>query len=229
MSGDDHFIMLDNDECALLPCPFCGGEAKRHDIESREDVDNAGASYIECEGCGACTQLHFDRKENLLDSWNRRARVGRLTDILNEIAARDRQNFPPHGGSIAAMAARGLRDYDPTTQPYDEPFRHVDRNWGSHVQNDQVTISLDHYTGLIRDHQKLTALECRPAPAQWRAFYNVSYPKLWGIETSDPAAHEAGLEIVVAPCMPEHAAKDIAAAWNERSHLIPAPVGGPGK
>lgn len=56
----------------LLPCPFCGRPAKRHDIEAREDVDNAGASYIECTGCGACTQLHFDRKENLLDSWNRR-------------------------------------------------------------------------------------------------------------------------------------------------------------
>lgn len=52
--------------------------------------------------------------------------------------------------------------------------------------------------------------------AQWRAFYNVSYPKLWGIETSDPAAIEAGLEIVVAPCMPEHAAKDIVAAWNAK-------------
>jgi Lar family restriction alleviation protein len=57
---------------SLLPCPFCGGGATRHDIEAREDVDNAGASYIECDGCGACTQLHFDRKENLLDSWNRR-------------------------------------------------------------------------------------------------------------------------------------------------------------
>jgi Lar family restriction alleviation protein len=59
-------------EVDLLPCPFCGGAAKRHDIEAREDVDNAGASYIECTGCGACTQLHFDRKENLIDSWNRR-------------------------------------------------------------------------------------------------------------------------------------------------------------
>jgi Lar family restriction alleviation protein len=57
----------------LLPCPFCGAKAKRHDIEAREDVDNAGGSYIECAGCGACTQIHFDRKENLTDSWNRRS------------------------------------------------------------------------------------------------------------------------------------------------------------
>lgn len=60
----------------ILPCPFCGGEAKRHDIEAREEIDNAGASYIECEGCGACTQLHFDRKENLVDSWNQRTSDG---------------------------------------------------------------------------------------------------------------------------------------------------------
>jgi hypothetical protein len=53
----------------------------------------------------------------------------------------------------------------------------------------------------------------------WRAFYNVSYPKLWGIETSDPAAIEAGLEIVVAPYMPEHAAKDIAEAWNAKAAI----------
>jgi hypothetical protein len=50
-----------------------------------------------------------------------------MTDLLNEIAAQDRRNFPPHGGSIAALAARACRDYDPTTQPFDEPFRHVDR------------------------------------------------------------------------------------------------------
>lgn len=59
----------------------------------------------------------------------------------------------------------------------------------------------------------------KPA-AQWRAFYNVSYPKLWGIETTDPAAIDVGLEIIVAPCMPEHAAKDIAEAWNARSEHL---------
>lgn len=84
--------------------------------------------------------------------------------------------------------------YDPTTQPFDEPFRHVDR-------------------------PNETPVRCGAPAAQWKAFYNVSYPKLWGIETSDPAAVEAGLEIVVAPCMPEHAAKDIAKAWNEKTAI----------
>lgn len=110
--------------------------------------------------------------------------------------------------------------YDPATQPYDEPLRHV--------QNDQITISLDHYMALIRDHQKLTELEltCGVPTAQWRAFYSASYPKLWGIETNNPTAIEAGLEIIAAPCMPEHVAKNIAAAWNAKSARASGDVGG---
>ncbi|MGY3359719.1 Lar family restriction alleviation protein [Bradyrhizobium sp. GM0.4] len=72
MSGDDHFIRTDNDEMGLLPCPFCGGEADRQDIEAIDGDDNPGGSYIECTACGACTQIHYGRKENLIDSWNSR-------------------------------------------------------------------------------------------------------------------------------------------------------------
>lgn len=57
-------------EEALEPCPFCGGEASRQDLT---DDDNAGGSCIACDRCGASSPVHFDRKENLYDSWNRRA------------------------------------------------------------------------------------------------------------------------------------------------------------
>ena len=58
----------------LKPCPFCGGEARRFDISTADELDpNAGGSGIECVSCSASTALHFDRKENLEDSWNRRA------------------------------------------------------------------------------------------------------------------------------------------------------------
>jgi Lar family restriction alleviation protein len=60
----------------LLPCPFCGGEAKREDIEARDGIENAGASYITCVRCWASTALHFDRKENLVSSWNDRYLAG---------------------------------------------------------------------------------------------------------------------------------------------------------
>ncbi len=65
-------VMHPMTEATLMPCPFCAGEAERQDVPAIDGDDNGGGSYIECSKCGACTQLHFDRKENLLDSWNRR-------------------------------------------------------------------------------------------------------------------------------------------------------------
>lgn len=61
----------------LLSCPFCGSPAQRCDVPADIDDDNAGASYIECTKCSACTALHFDRKENLERSWNDRAYLRR--------------------------------------------------------------------------------------------------------------------------------------------------------
>jgi len=55
----------------LLPCPFCGGEAKRVTIE--EKGDNFGGDVIACTGiCGASSHVEFGRKENLVSLWNTR-------------------------------------------------------------------------------------------------------------------------------------------------------------
>lgn len=61
----------------LLACPFCGGRATRQDIEydtmgAEPSDENYGGSFIECDGCGACTHVEFGFKENLESSWNRR-------------------------------------------------------------------------------------------------------------------------------------------------------------
>ncbi len=53
----------------LKPCPFCGGEAERVDIE---DGENAGGSVICCTACQASGNLEFGRKENFMANWNRR-------------------------------------------------------------------------------------------------------------------------------------------------------------
>ncbi|GGE79254.1 hypothetical protein GCM10007285_03850 [Stappia taiwanensis] len=70
----------------LLPCPFCGGPAERHEID--EPGDNFGGTCIVCQRCGACGPVHFDRKENLVSSWNDRpplpSRAAR--DVLDERA-----------------------------------------------------------------------------------------------------------------------------------------------
>ena len=67
----------------LLPCPFCGGVAECVDNgPTREQVQYAkswgddcddGGSFIHCTVCDASSAIHFDRKENLVGSWNRRA------------------------------------------------------------------------------------------------------------------------------------------------------------
>lgn len=54
----------------LLPCPFCGGEAERIDIE---DGNNAGGSFICCTVCQASGNVEFEFKENFVSNWNRRA------------------------------------------------------------------------------------------------------------------------------------------------------------
>lgn len=53
----------------LKPCPFCGGSAEQLELD---DEANFGGSVICCQKCGASSPVHFGRKENLYDSWNRR-------------------------------------------------------------------------------------------------------------------------------------------------------------
>ncbi len=62
--------ITEEERVKLKPCPFCGGNARRQDLI---DEGNEGGSCIACDQCGASSAVHFDRKENLHDSWNRRA------------------------------------------------------------------------------------------------------------------------------------------------------------
>lgn len=73
----------------LKPCPFCGGTASRQDLT---DDDNAGGSCITCDSCGASSPVHFDRKENLYDSWNRRSSSSR-EEVLREALEKIRDHW----------------------------------------------------------------------------------------------------------------------------------------
>lgn len=66
----------------LRDCPFCGGQAERVDNgPTKEQMQNAlswgqdcddGGSFIRCTRCDAATSIHFERRENLIASWNDR-------------------------------------------------------------------------------------------------------------------------------------------------------------
>lgn len=54
----------------LLPCPFCGGEAKRVTLGKNDGPENEGGDVINCTRCWASSHIEFGRKENLVDCWN---------------------------------------------------------------------------------------------------------------------------------------------------------------
>ena len=59
------------DREVLLPCPFCGGNARRYTI-GPEEPNNAGGDVICCVRCQASSHVEFGYKENLVSCWNRR-------------------------------------------------------------------------------------------------------------------------------------------------------------
>lgn len=85
MTAPETSVLLDLAERdALLPCPFCGGAAQRYEA----NIDTGG-SAIECVKCKASTALHFDRKENLVSSWNDRAAEAQLADLVQALLDND--------------------------------------------------------------------------------------------------------------------------------------------
>lgn len=65
----------------IKPCPFCGGEARRFDIE---DGENAGGSCVSCTRCLASGHVEFGRKENFVTAWNNRAIEAAEADLLGK-------------------------------------------------------------------------------------------------------------------------------------------------
>ncbi len=66
----------------LLPCPFCGGEAKRYTIGEDEPA-NTGGDVINCTKCGASSHVEFGYKENLVSHWNTRLASNRIQSIID--------------------------------------------------------------------------------------------------------------------------------------------------
>lgn len=89
----------------LRECPFCGGSAERVDnLPTNEQVQNAlswgqdyddGGSFIHCTRCDASTAIHFDRKENLVSSWNERTpEINNERDRIADKAREFAEHYP---------------------------------------------------------------------------------------------------------------------------------------
>lgn len=108
-------LMDMNEHTPLLPCPFCGGPAERHDFPADEADGNAGGSVIQCTRCMASSAVHFDRKENLVSDWNSRSPT-LLARVRELEAERDAANA--RAGDAEEMLRR-IGDYahDKSTGP----------------------------------------------------------------------------------------------------------------
>lgn len=64
-------------ESTLKPCPFCGGAAEIRQFNNDPESPNFAAYYIECQECGASTNLRYpcgeDPRPELREQWNTRA------------------------------------------------------------------------------------------------------------------------------------------------------------
>ena len=72
-------------EEALLPCPFCGGDAE---IVHIEEGENAGGSCVCCKRCNASSNVEFEFKENFISNWNRRSSSkaeGEMREALDDM------------------------------------------------------------------------------------------------------------------------------------------------
>jgi Lar family restriction alleviation protein len=81
---------------ALLPCPFCGGNAAFQEVHEPDSINDNGV-YIECSNamCGATTQLRFgEAHEPLAEMWNRRAALAAAPPVAErDEALRPRRGF----------------------------------------------------------------------------------------------------------------------------------------
>lgn len=95
---------MDSVKTVGLPCPFCGAGLVRSEEFSNRSRD-IFVHEIPAAGETDCPARGIILDKSDLAKWNRRAAS------------------PPAGAEVVAR-----EPYNPTTQPFDEPFRHVERD-----------------------------------------------------------------------------------------------------
>lgn len=84
----------------LLPCPFCGGEAR---------TDSCGSHWVRCTICGARGCVESTRKE-AIEQWNIRKPMDRIVEQLEEKKKEYLDGFSTHKENELYGVACGFGD-----------------------------------------------------------------------------------------------------------------------
>ena len=128
----------------LKPCPFCGGEAEEFELE---DEANFGGSVVCCTRCGASSAVHFDRKVNLISSWN--TRTPSPSEGAVEVVERHLRN-EKDGGTLDGVEClqdvlaelRTLPAHDRYREAL-EAFERVARTWVPHHLYEEAKLAFE--------------------------------------------------------------------------------------
>lgn len=81
-------------EIKLLPCPFCGGEARLQTLDGSEDGQakcinyedelHCGYSFVHCYGCDTDFMHHGEYAKDVLEAWNTRKPMQEIVKKLEE-------------------------------------------------------------------------------------------------------------------------------------------------
>jgi uncharacterized Zn finger protein (UPF0148 family) len=75
--------MSEDNAVALLPCPFCGGEAETKGYNSCDCCGKPWNGSVGCKQCGAEFN-HFDSDEEAVERWNTRALARQSSGVGEE-------------------------------------------------------------------------------------------------------------------------------------------------
>jgi Lar family restriction alleviation protein len=88
---------------ALLPCPFCGGEAELASYNSCDCCGKAWNGQVVCQGCGQGVS-HFDTDAEAIAAWNtRKPAAPLLLEALEKAVAYYDGLSRPHDDGEAAL------------------------------------------------------------------------------------------------------------------------------
>ena len=86
--------MVSTSEIKLLPCPFCGGEARVRDCTREEQITIVNGQMHKMCGCkDYCVEMFGYTEEEAIKKWNTRKPMERIIERLGRLPYADDEGF----------------------------------------------------------------------------------------------------------------------------------------